>query len=336
MKLADVIRRAADRVLPGRVARAPAACDGFGPYRLVEQIGCGGMAEVHSAVRDDRPLVVKRLRPELAADPVAVRYFLDEGTLASALDHPNIVRVFEHGSIGGQHYITAEYVAGRDAGCLTRKMVAGKLRPLSATAILYLAHEITAALEYAHACGLVHGDITPENILVSRTGEVKLLDFGIAQNGHGRREVVAGNVDFMSPEQARGQPTDGRSDLFSLGLVLYFCAARAPLYRSRSVEEALPHAMVGPSPRDLEFVSGLAPPLPELLPRLLAVDPALRFDSARDLGETVAGMLGTQTTAARAELCVSLERLFGPALDDEEQRLWAATGRSRTGIFPAL
>jgi serine/threonine protein kinase len=305
----------------------------FGPFQLVERLGEGGMAEIFAAVRDGEaaPLVIKRLRPHLCHDARAVAHFVEEGQLGSALQHPHIVGVFEHGQVPDldRHYLTAEYVPGRDVGCLTRKMVAGKQRPLTANAILTIAHDTLAALEYAHErrgpdgnwLRLVHRDITPENLLISRAGEVKLLDFGIAQAGiegaAGRTGEITGNVDFMSPEQARGRAMDARSDLFSLGLVLYFCAARAPLYRKKALYDRLLLAAGGPGEDELGFVAGLPPPLPELLPLMLAVEPRARVQSARELRRTFAPDLAP----GRIELASALERAFGPELAAEQRRL---------------
>jgi serine/threonine-protein kinase len=338
----------------------PPGTEPFGPFLLVDKLGEGGMAEVFSAIsRPWRPndvraprqrvggaVVVKRLRAELAGDGRAVAHFLAEGELGSALFHPGIVGVHDQGIVGGRHYLASEYVAGRDLGALTRRMVSRKQRPLSAAAILHVADQVLAALEYAHDrrgsdgswLGLVHRDITPENILISRTGEAKLLDFGIAQAGrlrvgpiggragsaadgpgHAVTGEVTGNLDFMSPEQARGLAVDARSDLFSLGLVLYFSAARAPLYRRKGLYERLLLSASGPGEDEQAFVAGLCPPLPALLPRLLAVDPAARFQSARELRLAIA----PHTAGGQAELAAVMQQVFGDELQAEQARLEA-------------
>jgi eukaryotic-like serine/threonine-protein kinase len=339
-----IVRANRRRARPAPAERddlAPVAVTEFGPYRLVEKIGEGGMAEVFSAVHHEStpagPLVVKCLRPELTADPIAVTHFLDEGQLSASLVHPNIVRVFEAGIIEGRHYLTQEYVAGRDLGCLTRTMVQGKQRPLSAAAILHLAHELLQALEYAHGkrsaagnpLGVVHCDVSPENILLSLAGEVKLLDFGIARSGlvgiDEAGEGLRGNVDFMSPEQARGLVVDPRSDLFSVGLVVYYCAARAPLYRppirNSTVYDRLALAAAGPGDEERAFIAGLPPPLPDILPRVLTVDLERRVQSARALRLAISPFIG----GGGAELATTVQRLFGGAIAAETNRVAAAT-----------
>jgi eukaryotic-like serine/threonine-protein kinase len=318
---------------------APSPSDGhetddstrFGRYQLIERIGEGGMAEVFTALEPGQrgPLVVKRLRQELCENPVAVAHFLEEGEIVCGLRHPNIVAVRDFGHVEGRHYIAGEYVPGRDVGRLTRRMVQLKQRPLSAAAILYMAHEVLCGLEYAHhrvdvegrPLDLVHRDITPENVMITLDGEVKLLDFGIARS-HGaaadaESEGVKGNVDFMSPEQARGQAVDRRADLFSLGLVIYFCAARAPLYRGKSIYDRLAAAATGPGRAEDEFIAGLPPPLPDLLPTALAVDPRRRFQTAAEMRAAIAPF----AEAGAAELGETLRRVFGDELADEGARL---------------
>jgi serine/threonine protein kinase len=334
----------------GDASAAPEGTEAFGPFLLIERLGEGGMAEVFAAVRRGTraaPLVVKRLRAELVGDPRAVAHFKAEGELGATLFHPGIVAITSQGQVDGRHYLAAEYVPGRDLGALTRRMVTRKQRPLSAAAILHVADQVLAALEYAHGrragdgswLGLVHRDITPENILISRTGEAKLLDFGIAQAGrlrvgpvgshghagdaappgHAVTGEVTGNLDFMSPEQARGLTVDARSDLFSLGLVLYFCAARAPLYRRKGLYERLLLSASGPGADELAFVAGLCPPLPDLLPPLLAVDPAQRFQAAHELRLAIA----PHTAGGQAELAATMQQVFGDELGAEQARLAA-------------
>jgi eukaryotic-like serine/threonine-protein kinase len=308
----------------------------LGPYLLIDRIGEGGLAEVFTAAGPApdgtiRPFVIKRLRREQSEDAMAMMHFLAERELGAALVHPNIAAVVDFAEADGQRFLVEEYLAGRDLGRLTRRMVELKQRPLSAAAILYLAHEVLSALDYAHGkrdengepLDLVHRDISPENILLSERAEVKLLDFGIAQVrgssglGTSGSETVKGNVDFMSPEQAQGFTVDHRADLFSVGLVIYFCAARAPLYRGKTLYDRLLAAASGPQERERDFIAGLPPPLPALLPGFLAINPAERFASAHLAREAIA----PHCVGAPPELADAIRRLFGEELLREQARL---------------
>jgi serine/threonine protein kinase len=321
----------------------------LGRYLLIDRIGEGGMAEVFSAVSFGaggfrRFFVVKRLRPEMASNATAVAHFVDEANLASTLVHPNIVPVFDFGEIGGTYYLAQEYVAGRDLGRLCRRMVERGDRTLSTRAILFLAHELLAALEYAHdrrdddgtSLDIVHRDVTPENVIVSERGEVKLLDFGIVKTASGRlaqTEIghVKGNVDFMAPEQARGRAVDRRADLFSVGLVIYYAATGAPLYNGETLFDRLNRAATGPGPEEREKMAALPAPLPEILERALAVNPDERFQTASDFRVVVA----QYGDGGDAELSAALTRNFERDLQSEQERLTHAFPRVRTRDLPA-
>ena len=204
----------------------------LGRYRLLERIGEGGMAEIfvaaaHGAEGFVRHFVVKRMHPHLARSRDAVNQFIDEGRLQSGLVHSNIVPVFDFGRVGEEYFLALEYIHGRDLEKIVRRHVEKFGRSLSVPVAFYIMHEVLEALAYAHgradAAGknlaIVHRDVAPGNILVSASGEVKLSDFGIAkaEGRMSRTEVgmIKGNVSFMSPEQARGEAVDLRSDLFS-------------------------------------------------------------------------------------------------------------------------
>jgi serine/threonine-protein kinase len=310
----------------------------LGRYLLVDQIGEGGMAEVFTAVSFGyggfrKPFVIKRLRPELNVNPTAVGLFIDEANLASTLVHPNVVPVFDFGEAAGAYFLAQEYVVGRDLGRLNRRLRERGEPLLSTEIILYLAQQLLYGLQYAHdkrddagaPLGLVHRDITPENVIISERGEVKILDFGIvkarqrvSQTEHG---TVRGNVGFMSPEQARGKNVDHRSDLFSAGLVILTAATGEPAYPGATLYDLLTAAAAGPLDAERARIAALPQPLPTILGRALEVDPDLRYQSAAEFGAAVAPFVGG---TAQRELAARVLALFGDELRVERDRLAAA------------
>ena len=215
----------------------PGTC--FGHYEVVAAVGAGGMGQVYLA-RDlqlRRNVALKLLAPHLTRDELGLRRFEQEAQAASLLNHPNILTVYEFGQVEGKYYIASEYVDGET---LRERIQKGKIDPLEVTDI---GIQICRALAAAHHCGIVHRDIKPGNLMVRNDGIVKLLDFGIAKLtddtgsisvltsvlSRSQPGAVMGTVRYMSPEQARGQDVDGRSDLFSVGVVMYeMLAGRAP------------------------------------------------------------------------------------------------------------
>jgi serine/threonine-protein kinase len=334
-------------MLPGRVTN-PGSGITLGRYLLVDRIGEGGMAEVYTAVSFGaggfrRFFVVKRLRAEMTTNPIAVAHFIDEANLASTLVHPNIVPVFDFGEIGGTYFLAQEYVVGRDLGRLRRRMNERGERPLSPRAIFFLAHELLAGLQCAHdqrdddgsALDLVHRDVTPENVIVSERGEVKLLDFGIVKVGTGpvaQTEIghLKGNVDFMSPEQARGGLVDRRADLFSVGLVLYYAATGSPLYEGGTLYDRLSRAAAGPGAAEWDKIAALPAPLAEVLWRALALDPDERYQTATDFRSVVAPLMD----GGDSELSAAVSRNFEAELRAEQERLTSAFPRPRAREVP--
>ena len=287
----------------------------FGRYRLVKRLGEGGMSELFIAQTTGvegftRSFVLKRLRPELARDKDAVAQFIDEARLQAELVHSNIVPVFDFGVVGGEYFMTQEYIEGLDLGRLMERLATRGRVGLPSPIAYYAAHETLQALAYAHArqdqagtpLGLVHRDIAAGNVLVSAAGEVKLTDFGIVKSNDrvSRTQigVVKGNANFMSPEQARGQAVDARSDLFSLGLVLHYCLAGELLYRGDHDLEVLHHAASGLLLEDLQRIERLPDPAPQILGRALALDPGDRFQTAAEFADTLAVHMGGGRIAA--------------------------------------
>ncbi|HVY38509.1 MAG TPA: serine/threonine-protein kinase [Polyangia bacterium] len=309
----------------------------FGRYQLIDLLGEGGMAQVYTAVTFGaegfrRAFVVKRLRAELSRDPAVVAQFIDEANLGSSLVHSNVIPVFDFGKVGDEYYLAQEYIVGRDLGRVTMRSLERLHHPTSPAIVLYVASETLQALEYAHSklgdggrsMGIVHRDVSPSNILISARGEVKLFDFGIVK-AEGRvtktqHGVVKGNVSFMSPEQARGTDVDGRADLFSLGLVIFYCLTGSVLYQGDTTYELLVKAATGPGPAELARIAALPPPCNTLLAKALAVDPAQRFQTAADF----AAALAPHVTGGASAAASLMRALFGDDFRAEEARFAAA------------
>ncbi|HSY39783.1 MAG TPA: serine/threonine-protein kinase, partial [Polyangia bacterium] len=278
-------------------------------------------AVLHGAEGFRRAFVIKRLRPELLKNRNVVEQFIDEAKLGSALVHTNIVPVFDFGKVGDEYFMAQEYIVGRDIARLLQRHVERTGRPLDERLMLYVAHGVLEALTYAHAqtdaagvpLGLVHRDISPSNIMITAMGEVKLFDFGIVK-ATGRVSkteagVVKGNIAFMSPEQARGQPLDQRSDLFSLGLVLYYSLINEQTYRATGTFEQLMQAASGPSEEQLAKLAA-TPAAARVLRRALAVDVLRRYQNAAEF----AADLPQAAMANKAEAAALMRQLFGDEL----------------------
>jgi len=328
----------------------PGQTNVFGRYVLLDRLGEGGMAEVYTAVaygaeKFRRTFVVKRLRPEMAREPSVVSAFIDEANLASSLVHSNIVPVFDFGKVGEEYFLAQEYILGRDLGRVTRRALELDGKPIPVAQVFFVASETLKALEYAHhradedgkPLAIVHRDVSPNNILISARGEVKLFDFGIAK-AEGRLTqtqagIVKGNVRFMSPEQARGIAIDSRADLFSLALVVYYAVAGDALYGGANSYELLLKAAHGPGAEEMAKISALGEPAARILLRALQPDPANRYQSAAEF-ETA---LHPYLAGAPAALSRTMDHLFGSDIRDEEKRFAAAVGSTgSTGKQQAL
>jgi serine/threonine-protein kinase len=269
----------------------------LGPYEILSQLGAGGMGEVYRArdTRLNREVAIKVLPASLADDADRLLRFAQEAQSASALNHPNIITIHEVGEIEGLHFIVTELI---DGNTLRRKMAAEQL---SLPAALDLAMQIASALAAAHEAGITHRDIKPDNIMVRRDGIVKVLDFGLAKlterqppteidvDAATRAKMttdpgaVMGTPQYMSPEQARGQRVDARTDLFSLGVVLYEMIAGRPPFDGVNALDVI-SAILQKEPPPLK---SHAPEIPAELQRIVAKalrkDRNERYQTARDL-----------------------------------------------------
>ncbi|RMG95556.1 MAG: hypothetical protein D6705_13405 [Deltaproteobacteria bacterium] len=303
----------------------------FGRYILTDRIGEGGMAEVYKAKSRvaeglSKHLVIKKIRPEFASQEDFGRMFVDEAKIALSLNHANIVQVFDFGKVRDDLFLAMEWIDGIDLMRLFQavRAVGDAFPPVIAA---YIGHQVASALAYAHRktddegrpLGIVHRDVSPHNIMISFAGQVKILDFGIARtartadagepgdartaSGDGREgeETIKGKVAYMSPEQATGRPLDGRSDIYSLGIVLFELLTGELLFRDKDRMRALERVRTEAPPSLRQLAPHVPDALAAIVEKALERDPDDRYPTA---------------TAMRADLAAFLHR-SDPVVDDE-------------------
>ena len=281
----------------------------FGQYRLLEKIAAGGMAEVWKArMRGvegfQKTVAIKKILPHMTDNNEFVGMFIDEAKLAAQLSHPNIVHIYDLGKLGRDYYIAMEYVEGKDLRSLLNTGRRKRI-PLPMGLALMIAARVASALDYAHRkrdfedreMGLVHRDVSPQNVLLSYEGDVKLCDFGIvkavAKANQTQMGSLKGKLQYMSPEQAWGRPVDARSDIFSLGSVLFEMLTGERLFGGDSEMSVLESVRQGKvrSPRQLE--PALPREVDEIVLRALAPDPPERFQTAGEMKQRLEAVLTT-------------------------------------------
>jgi len=287
----------------------------FGRYVLTALIGEGGMAEVYTATVQvaaglTKRVVIKKIRQVYADHEEFTRMFVDEAKIALSLNHANIVQVFDFGQVQGAFYLAMEPVEGIDAMRLFHAVSDAKER-IPRVVAAYIGHQVAAALAYAHRKAddhgqpleLVHRDISPHNVMVSFEGQVKILDFGIARTANASRdaptagsgdrteETIKGKVAYMSPEQAQGQAVDQRSDVYSLGVLLYELVAGELVFRSRDRLAALQRVRSEPLPPLCDQTDDVPQALLDIINRALERDPQERYPTARAMQSDLAKFL---------------------------------------------
>jgi predicted ATPase len=271
----------------------------FGSYEILQRLGAGGMGEVYRAkdTRLDREVAIKTLSLELCSQADALSRFEHEARSASALNHPNIVTIYELGHVDGTRYIAMELVDGETVRSLLSS------GPIPFRKSVAIAAQIADGLAKAHELGLIHRDLKPENLMVSRDGTAKALDFGLAKllkldqtsssdasTTITKHRTIMGTVGYMSPEQATGEELDFRSDQFSFGSVLYEMATGTPAFKKKTPAETTA-AILRDEPERLAAKSLQAPaPFIWIVERCLAKDPKQRYASTRDLARDLAAI----------------------------------------------
>lgn len=277
----------------------------FGDYTLVELIATGGMAEVYKArayglAGFEKILVIKKVLPTLAEDQEFIQLFIDEAKIAVQLLHSNIVQVFELGEVNGEYYMALEHVNGLD---LAKLLVRARNRgPFPLALGLFVIGEVLKALAFAHQrtddhgrpLHIVHCDISPQNVLVSYAGEVKITDFGISRAAFQTKslhDVIRGKYAYMSPEQVDGKRLDGRSDLFSVGIVLYEMLTARRLFKGKHREETMQRVRRAEVPPPRSVRPEISPALEEFMLRALAPKASQRFESAQDMLDELGALM---------------------------------------------
>jgi serine/threonine protein kinase len=319
-----------------------------GRYTIVGKIADGGMAEIflakqHGAEGFEKPVVLKRILTAYSADPQFRNMMLDEAHISMSLQHGNIVQVLDLGVAAGRYFLALELVDGWDLEkILHRAHAAGIGWPAALS--LYVAGEVCRGLAYAHGktrdgkpLGIVHRDISPNNVLVSGEGEVKLADFGIAKAQRKREQtaagVIKGKVAYMSPEQAAGGPIDRRSDIFSVGSMLYrMMTGRLAFEAKNDLESLLRVQKAEFTPPD-EAMPGLSPAISAIIVRAMRLAPSVRYQTADEMLADVERLLRTQfQSAGQTELklwLLELGRRDGAASIGKVQ---AAAGGEPSGV----
>ncbi len=254
-----------------------------GRYQIIEELGHGGMGRVFRAL--DRKLneevALKLVKPEISSDEKTLERFRIELKLARKISHRYIGRMYELLEDGGTHFITMEYVPGEDL-----KSLLHRVKQLSPSTALLIARQIAAGLGEAHRLGIVHRDLKPSNVMIDKEGDAKIMDFGIARSA--KREaltgegVIIGTPEYMSPEQAEGKEVDGRSDIYSLGVILYeMVTGRAPFEGESPLAVAMKHkSETPPDPRKLN--PQIPAELGQLILKCLEKERTHRFPSAEE------------------------------------------------------
>lgn len=329
----------------------------FGKYYLIDRIGTGGMAEVFRALpvqggpnplSENDVLVIKRILPHIAENEDFVDMFADEAKITAALRHPNVVRVFDFGRVHHDSYIAMEYVEGKDLRNVLRRL-AHRERFLELSLCAAIAHEVCRGLHYAHTLAddqgvpydVVHRDVSPANVLLSYTGEIKLTDFGVAKASSNANRtksgIFKGKFDYMSPEQAEGRDIDQRADIFAAGILLFEMITCRRLFKADSEIATLQKIRESKIPSMGHYRPGVDPELEAICLKALSRDRDDRYPSADAMADALRAFIAPGSVeASRERLAELLEADFPTERAAEEQRLTKALQTMPVATGPRL
>ena len=313
----------------------------FGPYLLLERISVGGMAEVYKAKEYgvegfERTVAVKRILPHVAEDDEFIAMFKDEAMIAVQLNHGNIAQIYNLGNEQDSFYIALEYINGRDLRAIFQKCQQ-QTRPMPVAQACYVIMKICEGLDYAHnkkdkynrELHIVHRDVSPPNIIVSFEGEVKLIDFGVAKAaGRASRTqagILKGKFGYMSPEQVRGMPLDRRSDVFSVGVVLFEILTGNRLFQAETDFATLEKVRAVDVPRPSSLNPEIPKPLENIIYKALAREPEQRYQSAIELhDELQAFMFAQGLFYSRKDLAAWMRQQYAREIELEKEKAAAS------------
>jgi serine/threonine-protein kinase len=312
----------------------------FGKYTLLRRLAAGGMAEIFLALHRsmagfEKLIVIKRILPSMNQNKAFIEMLLHEARIAATLSHPNIVQIFDVGQVDGTYFIAMEHIHGEDIQAIVRAMKKMELSEFPLEHTLSIVLGTCAGLAYAHEkrdldgrpLSIVHRDISPRNIVVSFTGDVKIVDFGIAKSGVEPGEdtnsgQLKGKAPYMSPEQASGQPIDWRSDIFATGVMLFELTTGRRLFKGNSEFETLKLIVDKEYPRPSSIRSGYPPALERIVMKALEKNRDVRYQSAREMqADLEAFVREERIPVSQVSLTTWMQWLFEDKLAQQKEAL---------------
>ncbi|HEX7664433.1 MAG TPA: serine/threonine-protein kinase, partial [Polyangiaceae bacterium] len=321
-----------------------AASDGlpkrFGKYTLLRKLAQGGMAELFLALQKsvagfEKLIVIKRILPAMNADRAFIDMLLHEARIAATLSHPNIVQIFDVGQVDGTYFIAMEHVHGEDIRSMVRQMKKKGYPTFPREHALGIIMGMCAGLAYAHEktdldgtpLGIVHRDISPQNVVVTFSGDIKIVDFGIAKSDNKGIEQtksgkLKGKVPYMSPEQARGDQIDHRSDIFATGVMLFELTTGRRLFKGASEYETLKLICDRDYPRPSQVLANYPPALERIVMRALEKDRDERYQSAREMQQDLETFIRDERVAvSTVAMNEFMQKLFEDKLASQKEAL---------------